>query len=76
MRAADIDQEGMVSMFEKIADLEGDSGGGVNYLSTHPATRDRIERLRKLIEENPGKSRPIELDVHWARVKAPCRVGF
>jgi predicted Zn-dependent protease len=76
MRAAQIDPRGMVTMFEKFAKLEGDMPSGVSYLSTHPATKDRIERLKKLIEETPGPSRPIELDVHWARVKAPCSVGF
>ena len=71
LRAAEIDPQGMITMFEKIADLEGAGAGSMSYLSTHPATRDRIERLRELIEENPGESRPIELDVHWARVKKP-----
>jgi predicted Zn-dependent protease len=76
LRAAEIDPRGMITMFEKFAKLEGDSPAGISYLSTHPATKDRIERLRKLIEEKPGESRPIELGVHWARVKAPCRVGY
>lgn len=77
MRAAQIDPQGMITMFEKIADLEGDAGSGATtYLSTHPATRDRIARLKKLIAEHPGKARPIDVGVHWARVKAPCRVGF
>ena len=76
LRAAHINPNGMVTMFEKFARLEGSAPAGVSYLSTHPATKDRIERLKKLIEENPGESKPIELDVHWARVKAPCRVGF
>ena len=76
MRAAQIDPKGMVTMFEKFAELDGDAAETLGYLSTHPATKDRIARLKKLIAEAPGETRPIEIDVHWARVKAPCKVGF
>ncbi|MEZ5367270.1 MAG: M48 family metallopeptidase [Bryobacterales bacterium] len=76
LRDAHIDPNGMVTMFEKFAKLEGGASEGVSYLSTHPATKDRIARLKAMIQQDPGDPRPIELDVHWARVKAPCRVGF
>jgi predicted Zn-dependent protease len=76
LRKAEINPNGMLTMFEKIAEMEGDAPQAANYLSTHPATKDRIARLRELIKQTPGTVRPIELDVHWARVKAPCRVGF
>jgi predicted Zn-dependent protease len=76
LRAAEIDPAGMITMFEKFAKLEGSGSDAASYLSTHPATRDRIQRLRALVEEKPATVKPIELDVHWARVKAPCRVGL
>jgi len=45
--------EGMVTMFETLKKEHG-GGGGVQFLSSHPATDERIQNVRKEIEKYPG----------------------
>ncbi len=62
--AAQINPQGMVSFFQKLQDTYKDTpmenlDKSLSWLSTHPATRDRIEELQEQLEdvrvENPQK---------------------
>ncbi|HTO06178.1 MAG TPA: M48 family metallopeptidase [Myxococcota bacterium] len=45
--------EGMVTLFETLKKEYG-SGGGVQFLATHPATDERIQNVRNEIKKYPG----------------------
>lgn len=67
LRDANIDPTGMLSFFEKLQE----SGSGnmledADFLSTHPATADRIEALQEAIEATQKNSPPHQftLDFH------------
>ncbi len=51
--AAGYDPQGLVTFFEKLQ-RSGGSGGG--FLSSHPATSERIENTQRLIDELPPQS--------------------
>ena len=70
--AAKVDPEGMITFLEGLKRKEEDPAGLLRYLSTHPATADRIERLRSLAGP-PG--RPwIKLlpDSDWTALRERC----
>jgi Zn-dependent protease with chaperone function len=76
-----IDPNGMVRMFEKLgeqeklltqgekgkkSDSENDSSSWTEYLSTHPAGRDRVDLLKKQVAMSPKKSyTPLLPDINW-----------
>jgi predicted Zn-dependent protease len=69
---AGIDPAGMVAFFERVLGRESGPEGGWQYLSTHPATRGRVERLKGLVANGVPPTRPL-LGAHdWAQVKRIC----
>jgi Zn-dependent protease with chaperone function len=48
--AAGLDPEGMVSFFEKILEFSG-SNAAMEWFSTHPDTKNRIDELKRIIDE-------------------------
>ena len=60
----------MTRFFEKLAAEQKKSGGdaGFEWLSTHPATEDRLAEVAALVTATPCECRPLEFD--WAAVKA------
>lgn len=60
LRKAEIDPRGMIEFFETLREMEQSGGmameGGLSLLSTHPATSERIERLRAKWEAEPSKA--------------------
>src|SRR6185369_8839228 len=46
--AAGYDPNGLATFFQKLAQGEGKQPAFMNFLSTHPATQDRIEHVQKL----------------------------
>ncbi len=54
MTEAGFDPRGMLNFFETLRRLEGQGGGDgvLSFLSTHPTTEDRIERLREQLPES------------------------
>jgi len=78
---ANIDPNGMVRMFEKLGEQEKlltqgdkatetgpeeDSSSWTEYLSTHPAGRDRVDQLKKQVAMSEKKSYPPLLpDINW-----------
>lgn len=72
LRDARIDPRGTIDFFERLLADEQDQPRPLTYLSTHPAARDRIERLRTLAAAGAGPSRPLLPDVDWNAVRTMC----
>jgi predicted Zn-dependent protease len=72
--AAGIDPAGMISFFETMKKKFGEGPEILTYLSTHPNTDDRIEKLRSLAEG--AAKQPVRLlqDYEWKDVKKLCAV--
>ena len=72
--AAGIDPSGMVAFFELLRKEAPSLPGALEYLSTHPTTERRIERLQALAAaaEPPRPARPLLPDREWADVKRIC----
>jgi predicted Zn-dependent protease len=78
---AGIDPNGMVRMFEKLGEQEAlltekdkikkrgpedDKSSWTEYLSTHPAGRNRVDRLKKQVAMSQKKSyTPLLPDINW-----------
>jgi Zn-dependent protease with chaperone function len=66
---AQIVPDGLVSFFTKLQKEEGSAAEVPEWISSHPATAERIKTMQKLIQEQPCPScKPLTLD--WKRVKA------
>ncbi len=65
---AGIDPTAMGAFFDRLAEEEGALRRSLEFLTTHPHSGDRSERLAKLVEALPDKEyRPIEVD--WAELQ-------
>jgi predicted Zn-dependent protease len=69
--AAGIHPAGMIEFFRKMAMHEGATGVLPRYLSSHPASADRMERLSALAAAAPPAP-PLLPDHDWADVKTMC----
>jgi predicted Zn-dependent protease len=79
--AAGIDPRGMIEFFETLEKLEGE-GVALTFLSTHPATGDRVRALEQAIADAsesavagaaPGRGyAPIATSVSWAELGKRC----
>lgn len=49
MVAANYDPRGMIDLFQTLQQASGGKGGGPEFLSTHPMSRERIERVEEFI---------------------------
>ena len=49
MQQKGFDQQACVTALDKLAGMEGGSGGGLPWLQTHPSPKDRASRMRKQI---------------------------
>jgi predicted Zn-dependent protease len=73
--AARIDPAGMIGFFETLKADERPRSV-LKYLSTHPSTGDRIERLRTLAaRERPGAPVRLLPGVDWNDMKGICSAG-
>lgn len=71
--AARIDPGGMVSFFETIGGRERGAGrSAFGYLSTHPATDDRLARLEALARSAPPETRRLLPDYAWRDIDRVC----
>ncbi len=76
--AAGIDPGGMVSFFEAVRKAEGNESRYLTYLSSHPNTRGRIERLKQLITQTPAaRTRPLPTETltELKRICPPLSMG-
>jgi predicted Zn-dependent protease len=69
---AGIDPAGMVAFFERVLARDNEPQGGWQYLSTHPSTRGRVERLKELLTSAPTPTRQLLSDQDWADLKRIC----
>jgi predicted Zn-dependent protease len=72
--AAGIDPSGMIAFYEVMAREAPTLPRSLNYLSTHPATVDRVERLRAMVR---GVAPRVSLGgaEEWAAITARCRAS-
>jgi beta-barrel assembly-enhancing protease len=49
MVSANYDPRGMIDLFQTLQKASGGRGGGIEFLSTHPLTNERIERVEEFI---------------------------
>ncbi|GIL40983.1 M48 family metalloprotease [Roseiterribacter gracilis] len=73
LQGAKMPADGLVTFFEKLQSQEVlPSTRQVEYVRTHPLTRDRIEAVRYQAERSPfkGQQFPVEMQIAYHRVKA------
>jgi beta-barrel assembly-enhancing protease len=64
---AKITPDGMVTFFQKMAKQAG--GDLPAWVSSHPATSDRIQTIQKMLQEQPcTECKPLQLD--WKKIQA------
>lgn len=71
LRAAGIDPAALADFFTMIQEEGGDIPDAIQYLSTHPATGERIERIRVAAGE-AFEARPLLEGVNWAELRKGC----
>jgi beta-barrel assembly-enhancing protease len=69
---AKIDPAGMIAFFEKLALSGVDLPGAANFLSTHPATAERIIALEK-IASSASASVPLRSRASWPMIRQSCK---
>jgi predicted Zn-dependent protease len=68
---AGIDTAGMVTFFEKLAELHGDPGRG-RYLMSHPAPQERLATMRALSAQWSRPTTRLMADYDWSDIKSMC----
>ena len=63
LQRAQVDPEGLGSFFERLLEEESKLPGALGFLSSHPATTDRIEHIESLIDPGlPVRSGALDKD--------------
>jgi predicted Zn-dependent protease len=72
--AARIDPAGLVRFFESVKENEQNKEEStlLTYLSTHPSTAHRVERLKALAAEAEGQWITLVPDLQWQEVSQRC----
>jgi predicted Zn-dependent protease len=70
--AAKIDSRGMIAFFEMLEKEEHTTPAFLTYLSTHPATGDRIEKLRALAGIAPNNPVKLLPNDEWSVIRKRC----
>ena len=82
LEAAKLNPRGMISFFEKMRREEeklrdklpgGEALDALSFLSTHPATTERTERLEKLLEKSPRKDGFTAVDLNFKEFQQALR---
>lgn len=75
------DPQGFIAFFDRLWECEckkkkeaGTADRVLSYLSTHPSTGDRIEKIKKHLEKTPRTKtiEPVLPEVDWKKVKYSC----
>ena len=74
--AAGIDPEGMIAFFDAMKEERGKGRELLTYLSTHPSTAERIERLRSLVRGHPRSFIKLQRNYDWNDIKKICPPTF
>ncbi len=75
LQTGGIDPRGMAEFFEKVQKRVGTEPSLFQYVSTHPKTAQRIERLRELAAGGTRARRVLLPLVDWRRAREVCTVG-
>ena len=70
---AGINPEGMIAFFEMLKKEESKTPEFLNYLSTHPTTQDRIEKLKFLANRSGRAFSKLYPDYEWKDVWKICK---
>jgi Zn-dependent protease with chaperone function len=70
--AARLDPAGMIRFFERIGQEEGPTPSALTYLSTHPLTADRLQRLTAMAAAWNGTPEPLLPGERWADLAKHC----
>jgi predicted Zn-dependent protease len=73
LTAAHIDPVGMVTFFESLKVKQPDLPDFLQYLSTHPGTAERVDRVKSLLKKTAPPSSP-KLFTHeeWNKIRKVC----
>jgi predicted Zn-dependent protease len=74
MQAVKANPLGMVEMFNHLKGLDLELPEAIQYLSSHPATDDRIESLEQLAAGADYEPEPLLSDEDWEALQGACRV--
>jgi beta-barrel assembly-enhancing protease len=69
---ADIDPQGMIGFFKKLAEENSSLPALATYLSTHPDPMDRMERLKAEARHLRVHPKPFASQGDWKAIKAAC----
>jgi len=72
---ADIDPAGMIAFFDALKKEENKGPGLPTYLSTHPSTEGRIERLKSLADQPHSPSVKLLQGYDWTDVRTICKMA-
>ena len=67
---ARIEPNGLITFFGRLERLAPDSGS--SFLSSHPATKDRVEALKARVQSLPDNWEPIMTPEEWQRARNIC----
>ncbi|MBI2455435.1 MAG: M48 family metallopeptidase [candidate division NC10 bacterium] len=70
---AGIDPTGMIAFFQVLGQNDRTSPTLLKYLSTHPETRDRIERLKSLAAQAPTATATLLPHYDWRDIRKICQ---
>ena len=75
--AARIDPAGLVRFFDSLKEKEQGREGPtfLTYLSTHPSTADRVERLKSLAAQADGQWITLLPDLQWREISRLCHAA-
>ena len=73
LQRARLDPAAMVRMYEKLSEESPEMSGALRYLSTHPQTADRVEKLKRMAAEAQYSPEPVRTPAPWNEVKMICR---
>ena len=74
MRNVKADPRGMIEMFNHLNDLGIELPTAIQYLSSHPATDDRIAVLEQLAEGADYEPEPLLSEQGWADLQGACKM--
>jgi Zn-dependent protease with chaperone function len=69
---ARVDPAGLVAFFEALRKEEGSRLGALEYLSSHPMTAERLDRLRSLAASARASSEPLLAGEDWPALVRRC----
>jgi predicted Zn-dependent protease len=72
LTAARVSPQGMLAFFGRLSRREGTLANALAFASTHPTSKQRIERLSRAITKAPTwEAAPLKLD--WGEVRQRCQ---